>query len=406
MSLAGRDSSWYEQLKNQTPAPPERPRAGDLDPAGVADLRMPSARRPESERVDPGFPRLHEPSLHAVPSQPSPRAPATPRRRRGAWRRIAILLLSVAAAGEAVIIVKQLYAPATAAAAGGAGTVTIESTPPGLEIFANGVVKGVTPATFTLAPGHHIVELRGHGVPRVIPMKIAPGAIISHTVEMPAAGSAPTGGGVLHVSSEPEGARVTIDGAARGYTPLAVSGLAPGEHDLVLESDRGVVQRRVRIDPGVAASVVVPMSAAAAAGGPVSGWIAMAAPFALQIFEDGRLIGTTDSERIMMQAGRHTIEVANDTLGYRDRRTIDVRPGKVSTVAIELPRGTVSLNATPWAEVWIDGTRIGETPLGNVAVPIGPHEIVFRHPQLGEKRFATTVTLTKATRVSVDMRTP
>jgi hypothetical protein len=402
MSLAGRDSSWYEQLKNQTPAPSERQKIGDLDPAGVADLRSPSARRSETEHLDFGFPRPHEPSLHAVPSQPAPRAP---RRRRGAWRRIAILLLSVAATGEAVIIAKRLYAPATAAAAGGAGTVTIESNPQGLEIFANGVAKGVTPATFTLPPGHHIVELRGHGVPRVIPMKIAPGAIISHTVEMPAA-AGPTGGGVLHVSSEPEGARVTLDGTPRGYTPLAVSELAPGDHDLVLESDRGVVQRRVRIDPGVAASVVVPMNAAASAGGPVSGWIAMAAPFALQIFEDGRLIGTTDSERIMMQAGRHTIEVANDTLGYRDRKTIDVRPGKVSTVTIDLPRGTVSLNATPWAEVWIDGTRIGETPLGNVAVPIGPHEIVFRHPQLGEKRHATTVTLTKATRVSVDMRTP
>ena len=48
----------------------------------------------------------------------------------------------------------------------------------------------------------------------------------------------------------------------------------------------------------------------------------------------------------------------------------------------------MALNALPWAEVWIDGESIGETPIGKVSVPIGWHEIVFRHPELGEKRFA------------------
>ena len=45
----------------------------------------------------------------------------------------------------------------------------------------------------------------------------------------------------------------------------------------------------------------------------------------------------------------------------------------------------MALNAQPWADVWVDGERVGETPIGNVAVPIGPHEVVFRHPQLGEQ---------------------
>ena len=53
---------------------------------------------------------------------------------------------------------------------------------------------------------------------------------------------------------------------------------------------------------------------------------------------------------------------------------------------------------------WIDGERIGETPIGNVTLPIGPHEIVFRHPDLGEKRHAVTVTMLSAARVSVDLR--
>jgi hypothetical protein len=64
----------------------------------------------------------------------------------------------------------------------------------------------------------------------------------------------------------------------------------------------------------------------------------------------------------------------------------------------------MALNAQPWADVWIDGERIGETPIGNVAVPIGPHEVVFRHPELGEHVVRATVTLTAPTRLSVDLR--
>ena len=58
----------------------------------------------------------------------------------------------------------------------------------------------------------------------------------------------------------------------------------------------------------------------------------------------------------------------------------------------------------PWAEVWIDGHRVGETPIGNLDVPIGPHEVVFKHPQFGEKRHAISVTLSAPVRLSVDMK--
>ena len=83
---------------------------------------------------------------------------------------------------------------------------------------------------------------------------------------------------------------------------------------------------------------------------------------------------------------------------------VQVPPGKIAPITLELPKGNVSINATPWAEVWIDGERAGETPIGNLSVPIGSHEIVFRHPQLGEKRQAVSVTLGAPVRVSIDMK--
>jgi hypothetical protein len=106
----------------------------------------------------------------------------------------------------------------------------------------------------------------------------------------------------------------------------------------------------------------------------------------------------------MMAAGRHDLELVNESLGYRATRTVQVPPGKVALVTLDLPNGVVNLNASPWAEVWIDGQRVGETPIGNLGVPIGPHEVVFRHPQFGEKRHAISVTLGGPVRLSVDMK--
>ena len=47
----------------------------------------------------------------------------------------------------------------------------------------------------------------------------------------------------------------------------------------------------------------------------------------------------------------------------------------IGSVSIE-PKGQVSINAIPWAEVFVDDERLGETPLANVPVTIGTREFV------------------------------
>ena len=46
----------------------------------------------------------------------------------------------------------------------------------------------------------------------------------------------------------------------------------------------------------------------------------------------------------------------------------------------------------------------GETPLGNVTVVPGEHEIVFRHPQLGERRERIIVRPETSGRVAVSLQ--
>jgi serine/threonine protein kinase len=283
------------------------------------------------------------------------------------------------------------------------GTLVMTSNPDGVATFVDGEPKGMTPVTLTLSAGQHVVELRGAGEPRTIPVTITAGTQATQYIELP---KTPAKTGQLQIRTEPSGARVTVDGIPRGTAPITVIELAPGEHAVVLESDLGSVKESVMVESGVTASLVVPMSVAANANmnAPVSGWISVSAPLDVQVFEGGRLIGNNLTDRIMVSAGRHDIEVVNEAVGYRQTRSLQVTAGKVAAVKLEMPQGTISVNAQPWAEVWIDGERVGETPIGNLSVAIGTHSVLFRHPELGEQHHTVLVTLKGPTRLSVDMR--
>jgi hypothetical protein len=275
----------------------------------------------------------------------------------------------------------------------------VTSNPSGAEAFVDGERRGVTPLTLTLDAGPHVVELRGGKEPRSIPVTITAGAEVAQYIELPKSG--PTSG-QLQVRTEPAGAQVMVDGVAHGVSPTLVADLLPGEHTVVLTSELGSVKHTVAIESGATVSLVVPLEAPE--GAPGSGWISVSAPIDIQLFEHDRLLGTSQSDRIMVAAGRHDIDLVNDVLGFRTTRTVQVAAGKVAPIKIDMPKGMIALNAVPWAEVWIDGEKIGETPIGNLPLTIGSHDIVFRHPDLGEQHHTALVTLKEPTRLSVDLR--
>jgi len=316
--------------------------------------------------------------------------------KKGSKGRIAILVaaLVVFAAGGFFAyrwLVPAVQQPAT-------GTLTIESQPAGLAVRIDGTSRGVTPLKTALSPGQHQVEIETGAQPRVIPITITAGGQVSQYIEAPAAPAT----GRLQVTTQPPGATVLVDGEQKGTSPVLVADLAIGRHRVELRADGATVQQEVTIEPGGTSSLVVPVSSPQSA--PVSGWVAVSAPVELQVFEGTELLGTTQSDRILMTSGRHDLDVVNDTLGFRARQTVQVTPGKLVPVKVQLPKGSLSVNAVPWADVSVDGQPVGQTPIGNLALTIGPHEVLFRHPQLGEQRHAVTVTMKAPARLSVDLR--
>ena len=102
-----------------------------------------------------------------------------------------------------------------------------------------------------------------------------------------------------------------------------------------------------------------------------------------------------------MSPGPSRRAVANKDLGYAATQSIDIQAGETARLNVD-PRGTANLNAAPWAEVFVDGEKVGETPLANVAIRLGVREIVFRNPQYPDRKVVITVTTSETANVSVD----
>jgi hypothetical protein len=236
------------------------------------------------------------------------------------------------------------------------GTLIIATSPSGAEALVDGIPRGLTPVTLSLTVGPHKVELRGTGEPRVLPITMTAGAQMSQYVDLPRP-AAP-------VLMEP--APVTPPAAPAADETLAMAGW------IAVQVKSATPDRRFEVD----------------------------------VYENDRLLGSSRVDRIMAPAGRHELELVNAALGLHVTRTLQVTAGKVSTIAIDPPASAISVNALPWAEVWVDGAKVGETPIGNFPIAVGTHDLVFKHPDFGERRESVVVTLTKPARISVDLRKP
>ena len=142
-----------------------------------------------------------------------------------------------------------------------------------------------------------------------------------------------------------------------------------------------------------------PAAAAGTAAGPKFGGMTVTSAIDLQVLVDGKLAGSTAGPMAVSE-GAHHIELVNDALGFRLVRNIDIKNGQMAAVNVPVPTARISVNATPWAEVTIDGAPAGETPLASLSVPIGSHEIEFRHPQLGVRKQTVVVKVGAHVRVT------
>jgi serine/threonine-protein kinase len=332
------------------------------------------------------------------------REPIVPVRPR-ASRKVPVAIVGVCVSVTAGWIAWQTWTATPAASAilnsaAATGTADFRSVPEGSSVAIDGTIRGVTPLRVSLPAGTHNVTIASGPISRTLPITVTPGGTVSQYVELATAQA--TVAGRLEIGSEPPGAMVAIDGMAQGWTPVVIPDVAPGRYRITVSAGGNAVNRTVNVTGGTTSTLVV--STAPAAANAAAGWLTVESPVDMDILEDGRVVGNTRMDRLMLPVGVHRLELANAGLEFRAARTVDIDAGRTANVVIALPSGRLSVNAVPWADVSLNGASLGTTPLGDLAVPIGTHELVFRHPQLGERRQTVTVKAQTVARIGIDLR--
>ena len=253
------------------------------------------------------------------------------------------------------------------------GYLNVRSSVDGLDVRIDGKASGKTPLAVELPAGRHTIEMSGFGLSKVLPVEIASGVQTTQMVNWPRGQKV----GTLQVSSTPKGARVIIDGEMRGVAPVTIEGLAAGGHTLVLESESGRVRQGVRVVANEATEVSV---------GIFAGWLSVFAPVQVRVFEDGKLLGTSEDGKMLLPPGEHRIELVNVALGVSELRTVEVTPGNTTTLSLNAPDGSIVIDAPDGTEVWIDGQPRGTSPMAPLNAAVGTREVIMRHPQIGGQR--------------------
>jgi hypothetical protein len=269
------------------------------------------------------------------------------------------------------------------------GTVVLESVPSGSQVFIDGEPAGTTPVITELPAGAHTVEFRSGDMTRTTQVVAIARERVIERVQW---GDKLTG--TLEVSSTPTGASVLVDGVARGTTPLTLADLPPGDHAVVIESSAGTVQRMVTIEPGGRARVEESI---------FSGFLAVFAPFDVEITDGSRQLRLDERGRVMLAAGSYKLRIQNRALGYDAVRSVEIEPAETTTLNVT-PETTINVTANEPAEVSIDGEPAGQAPIVDRAIGLGTHVVVVKSATQ-ERQFSVTAT-SKPVRLDVDFSQP
>ena len=211
----------------------------------------------------------------------------------------------------------------------GTGTLDVRSDPTGAQVYLDGDYLGRTPLVASVRAGRHRVEVRKAGyAPYRANVRVAPG----ERVQIYARLVPEVRTGRLEVRSQPEGARVYLDGGYRGRTPLELE-LDPGVYDLRLAlPGYGEYREQVRIRAGETTRVYARLA-------PEKARLVVRTNVRARVFLDGYELGWTKNGRFStsVRGGRRWLVIlAPGYVPYVEEVVLE--PGETLVVQADLRR--------------------------------------------------------------------
>lgn len=280
------------------------------------------------------------------------------------------------------------------------GTIYIESSPSGAVISLNDENRGHAPVTITgLWPGSYTITAELAGYQKYTTATTISGSTRSSVFCQMVPDKSGKG---LYIVSDPDRAKVYLDGILKGETPLLLSDIASGSHTLQV--------RRAEYDEWTT-SVWVPDSGIKTISAVLTknntdlpqGISVSSVPSGADVLLDGLKKGVTPIILKNLAAGIHVVEIAYP--GYISwKSTVDVPETEIKNLAINLsPKagkspGSIMVTSDPFnALVTLDGTYVGETPANSSLnlQTVTPGEHTLGLALSGYKPYSTKITVSQ-----------
>ena len=271
----------------------------------------------------------------------------------------------------------------------------LATTPPGAEVLINHQRYGITPLVLTnLSAGAHLLQLARADHRKIFDtFTLEEGFPRSLTFDLE-----PLTGLVL-ITSTPEGAEITYNGAALGLTPLLITTLEPGIHRLSLTLP-GYQRKEVDVtikDRTPIKQEVELMSA--------SGTLTVSSdPADADVLVNGIARGKTPCRIDRIPDGSVTIEIKSD--GFESHtRQVALAAGEVQNIDVALKPlpGTLRIvSIPPGARVYVNDEYKDVTPFDFVNAPPAAYRV--RVEQTGYAPNARNVELQKGESITEEFR--
>ncbi len=158
-------------------------------------------------------------------------------------------------------------------------------------------------------------------------------------VELPTKLAEPEKPAMVSIETEPTGAQIRIDGVMRGPAPVEISGLKAGEHEVVAKLEgRQTATKKISVH------------------------------------------GPGERLQLLLTLAAEVAVAAVDPVVVADK------PDKPDRPAVPSKRqGKLTLQTTPWTEVFLGNKRLGESPLLEVPLPAGKYTLRLVNTEAGVK---------------------
>lgn len=289
------------------------------------------------------------------------------------------------------------------------GLLLLTTEPEGCDISLDGLSLGESPRLITdldVKDVHRLLLQKAGYQPRTIEVKfVGRTPLVRHEKLI-------LDSGVLEIKTDPAGASVTVNGIARGQTPVTVRGIPKGQTTVeFVKHGFKETAREVTLNPGDSQTLYVKLEGLPGAMKLTS------VPEGARFYVNDLPEGKSPVVKNMLNPGSYVVRCeleGFDTI----TRTIEIGNGAVVNEEFRLENvlGSIEIKTNPvGAQVLVDGHVAGTTKSGDPAAELsdvliipglvaGEHTVIVRKDSYTESVKHPTVVNQQATKLSVKLR--